>query len=416
MVPRSLVLRVGWTLGKLAGSRPSHLSPRVKLLLRLFAPVASPAVRRHAEMLRIMVGAMLGLLFSGFATQWIFGPSLSPLLLAPIGASAVLLFGLPASPLAQPWSIIGGHLVAGLIGVFVHNLWPSDPLLAAPVALMAAVCGMTLLRCVHPPSGAVAITVILGGPEIHQLGYWFVVNPLLTNSALLLIAAVIYNNLTGHRYPAARAQALNVHDTRDPAPTARAGYLREDLEAALNEHEGMLAVGPEELDQLLRRVEQHAHERRYGRVTMQDIMSADLVLVNRDTTLADAVRLMEHHRLQTLPVVEANSGHMVGVVDYASASQRLHQSTMLKLGRLAVRHPLRTAHTIGQLARGHDEQTVPRTLPVEALVPMLADQGHHAAYVVDDSGRLCGIVTQSDLIAALYHERIVAAPASATRE
>lgn len=409
MVPRPQPVRAVPTFGKLSGFRPSAGPARVKLLTRLFAPVASLAARRHAEMLRIMLGAMLGLLITGLTTHWMFGPSHTPLLLAPIGASAVLLFGLPASPLAQPWSILGGNLFAGLIGVFVHSLWPADPLLAAPVALMATLCVTTLLRCVHPPSGAVAVSVILGGPEIHQLGYWFIVNPLMINSALLLITAVVYNNLTGHRYPAAaRPQHVNVHDTRDPVPTDRAGYLPEDLEAALNEHEGMLAVGPEELDQLLRRVEQHAHERRFGRLTMQDIMSADLVLVNRDTTLTEAVQLMERHRLQSLPVIEADSGRMVGVVDYTSASHRLHHSTMIKLGRLSLRHPLRAANTVGPLARGHDEQTVPRTLPVEALVPMLADEGHHAAYVIDDKARLCGIVTQSDLIGALYRGRLVA--------
>lgn len=412
MVPRSPVLRVRRTFGKLARFPHNLYRPsdhRVKRLTRFFTPMASLAVRRHAEMLRIMVGALLGLLVTGFATLWLVGPASTPLLLAPIGASAVLLFGFPASPLAQPWSIIGGNLFAGLIGVFVHNLWPADPLVAAPVALMAALCVMTLLRCIHPPSGAVAVSVILGGPEIHQLGYEFVLHPLAINSVLMLLTAVLYNNLTGHRYPAAaRPKQVNVHDTRDRVPTQRAGYSPEDLDAALKEHEGLLAVGPEELDQLLRRVEQHAHKRRYGRLTMQDIMSVDLVLVNRDTTLVEAVQLMEHHRLQSLPVVEADSGRMIGVVDYVHASQQLHQNTMLKVGRLSLGHPLRAAKNVGALARGHDEQTVPRTLPVEALVPLLADEGHHTAYVVDDKDRLCGIVTQSDLIGVLYRGHIVA--------
>lgn len=369
--------------------------------------MASLAARRNAEMVRITIGSMLGLLVTGFATHWLFGPAPLTLLLAPMGASAVLMFGIPSSPLAQPWSILGGNLFAGLIGVFVYSIWPSQPLIAAPVALAATLCLTTLLRCVHPPAGAVALTAVLGGPQIHELGYWFIVNPLMVNSALLLMMAILYNNLTGHRYPATlRPQHTNVHETQDPVPTDRAGFLPEDLEAALEEYEGMLAVGPEELDMLLRKVEQHAHKRQFGKLASEDIMSIDLVLVNQNTPLAEASRLMEKHRLHTLPVIEPDTGRMVGVVDYTSISAHLHSDTMIKLGRLALRHPLRSANTVDTLARGHDEQTVSRGTPVETLVPMMADGGHHAAYVVDDDARLCGIVTQSDLIAALYRGRI----------
>src|SRR5450830_1606221 len=81
-------------------------------------------------------------------------------LIAPMGASAVLLFAVPASPLAQPWSIIGGNLVSALVGVSYAKL-VAEPALAAALAIALAIACMFALRCIHPPSGAVALTAVL---------------------------------------------------------------------------------------------------------------------------------------------------------------------------------------------------------------------------------------------------------------
>ena len=80
----------------------------------------------------------------------------APLLIAPMGASAILLFAVPASPLAQPWPVIGGHMVAALVGVTIAHL-VGTPMLAAPLAVALSFGAMTIFRCVHPPSGAIAL-------------------------------------------------------------------------------------------------------------------------------------------------------------------------------------------------------------------------------------------------------------------
>jgi len=163
--------------------------------------IPSPIAVRWPERLRSCLGALLGIAFTGGTMHILLGPAASiPLLVAPMGASAVLLFAVPASPLAQPWSIIGGNLVSATVGVACAG-WIADPVGAAALAVALAICLMFALRCVHPPSGAVALTAVLGGPTVHALGYRFVAEPIAMQSAALLVAAIVYHAVTGHRYP-----------------------------------------------------------------------------------------------------------------------------------------------------------------------------------------------------------------------
>ena len=129
------------------------------------------------ERLRACVGAFFGILVTSVVTYYFIGGSSAfPFLMAPIGASAVLLFAVPASPLAQPWSIIGGNLIAAAVGV-TCALFIDHIALAAALALSVSIALMFALRCIHPPSGAVALSAVLGGPAISALGYGFVVFP-----------------------------------------------------------------------------------------------------------------------------------------------------------------------------------------------------------------------------------------------
>lgn len=146
-----------------------------------------------AERLRGSCGALTGLLVTGLICSRIAGPEGSfPMLMAPLGASAVLLFAVPASPLAQPWSIMGGNIVSALVGVTCAQ-WVADPLLAAALATALAIGAMFALRCLHPPGGAIALTAVLGGPVITAAGYRFVLLPVALNSMVLLLAAIVFN-------------------------------------------------------------------------------------------------------------------------------------------------------------------------------------------------------------------------------
>lgn len=117
------------------------------------------------------------------------------LLMAPFGASCVLLFLVPASPLSQPANVIGGHAVAALIGLAAHAVLPDDGW-AMALAIGAAITAMALLRLTHPPAGADPLVVFASDP-----GLGFLLFPVISGAAVLVAVAVLYHRVTGGRYP-----------------------------------------------------------------------------------------------------------------------------------------------------------------------------------------------------------------------
>jgi CBS domain-containing membrane protein len=197
------------------------------------------------EIVRAGIGACLGIAVTGaVSTLWLDSPGGAPLLIAPIGASTVLLFAIPASPLAQPFAILGGNILAALIGVTMAH-WVPAPIVAAALAVSLAIMAMALCRCIHPPSGAVALTAVLGGPKILAAGYQFVAIPVLLNSVLLVIMALLWNKLTGRSYPH-RAHPV-VHPPAFPVatPLPLSAY-----EAVIADYGETLTIGAEDLREL----------------------------------------------------------------------------------------------------------------------------------------------------------------------
>lgn len=118
--------------------------------------------------------------------------SASPILIASMGASAVLLFVVPSSPLSQPWAFVGGHLSAALVGVACAQLIANTGLAAASATALA-IAVMYLLRCLHPPGGATALLAILGGDTIHSLGFSYLITPVALNVlAMLAVSQLLH--------------------------------------------------------------------------------------------------------------------------------------------------------------------------------------------------------------------------------
>jgi CBS domain-containing membrane protein len=199
------------------------------------------------------LGAFLGILGTAYLSYLILGIH-NPWLIAPMGASAVLLFVIPASPLAQPWSVIGGNLVAASVGVTAASLITS-PLIASALAAGIAIAIMMRLRCLHPPSGAVALTAILGGTSIRDLGYQFVISPVLINSTALVIFAIIYHQFSSHHYPHKTPQKLS-------APSEPLEITLDDVEAALRQHHELLDIDENDLLNIVQNTEVIAKQRR----------------------------------------------------------------------------------------------------------------------------------------------------------
>ncbi|MBU6253166.1 MAG: HPP family protein [Alphaproteobacteria bacterium] len=202
---------------------------------------------------RAMLGALFGIGITSLICRLWLGdaPASLPFLIAPIGASAVLVFALPASPLAQPWPVIGGNLMSATAGVALYHLAP-DPNLAAGLAVATAIGAMALLRCLHPPGGAVALTAVIGGPAIHAAGFHYALVPVALNSAILVGLAWLFHKATHHSYP---------HRAAPTPPVANRDITAEDVRAALAHYEEIIDVNPDDLLMILRAAEAEAEAR-----------------------------------------------------------------------------------------------------------------------------------------------------------
>ena len=324
-------------------------------------------------------------------------------LVAPFGASSVLLFAVPNSPLAQPWSALVGNMVAALVGVAVCLL-VDPPVARVALAVGLAVAATMLCRAVHPPAGAVAMTVALSPEAVERLGFWFALAPVGVGTVTLVGLAAIYARLTGRRYPFRQFEAPNDHGTRDADPVARLGLTEADLSRILDRYRQSFNLGVEDLARLIGAAELQAAARQTGPAHAGDIMSRDLVTVRPDTRLAEVADLFRRHRFTSLPVVDAQD-RFLGVIFQIHLITRAQEDALRldrgfapALKRLLDRgraRPVRVEEIMSVAGPRATQDT-----PVAALLPMMADGGVEAVPVLQRD-RLVGIVTRTDLIAAL---------------
>lgn len=336
--------------------------------------------------LRAAIGALTGIMLTTLVSHlWRdkvgAGPVALPLLVAPMGASAVLLFAVPASPLAQPWSIVGGNVLSALVGIGCRMVI-GDPTYAGAVAVAVAIAVMSLARCLHPPGGASALTAVIGGPEIAAAGWSFALLPVGLNALALLAVGWAFNNLTKHWYPH-RAPPLvaNPHETADPPPQARVGVTPADLDAVLARYDDVLDVSRDDLASLLDQVELQAERRLHGTIRCGDVMSRDVIRCGPEEGVGQARdRLLARH-LAAMPVT-APDGGILGLVG--------HAELLAGAGR-----------GVGEVMR-REIMVVSPDAPLVDLLPAFSGGLHHEALVADGAGRLAGMITQTDLIAALW--------------
>ncbi|MCP3731885.1 HPP family protein [Sphingomonas sp. MG17] len=212
---------------------------------RIFKPILAGA--RPIDRLVACIGAAVCLALTMVICTEIPLPVADlPLIVAPIGASAVLIFAVPASPLAQPWPVVGGNTLSALAGIAAFKAIP-DPMIAAGVAVGGAIALMSLCRCLHPPGGAAALTAVIGSEAIHAAGYAFAFAPVALNSIAIVSLGMFFHRMSGHTYP------------HEPAPAAPPpGFHLEDIDAALAELPDSFDISREDLDVLLSKAEAHA--------------------------------------------------------------------------------------------------------------------------------------------------------------
>jgi CBS domain-containing membrane protein len=280
------------------------------------------------------------------------------------------------------------------------------------MAAGAAIICMFLLRCLHPPGGAVALTAVLAGPAVHAAGYQFAFVQVAFNTALMVAAALAYNNLTGRRYPHSQQSSLQpAHATSNPPPISRVGFAPSDLDAVLQRYGQVLDVSRDDLENIILATEMQAYERRFGIISCGDIMSKDAVTVEFGTSLNDAWTLLRRHQLHALPVLN-KARRVIGVVAQSDFLRHgeldTYNSFAARLRRFLM--PYEGSHSdkpevVGQIMTAKPLTARAHT-PIVELVPLMSNSGLHHIPVIDDEDRFAGMVSQSDLLAALYESRL----------
>jgi CBS domain-containing membrane protein len=221
---------------------------------------------RPTEWSRAAIGMSLGTLFSVWLCSQVFGIEVAQHLIGPLGASAVLLFAVSSGALAQPWSIVGGYLSAGVVSLLVAHVLGRTLGSACLAAGMALVL-MCWLRCLHPPAGALALLLVLADPATIAMD-WKALGPVMLSGTTLLMCALAYNNLTRIRYPK-RAGDPAVVVPADHPPVDSQAITAQDLKLALADMEAFIDVNPEDLEQLIHISELYAKRRSIGEVLSQ---------------------------------------------------------------------------------------------------------------------------------------------------
>ncbi|MBT2335150.1 HPP family protein [Variovorax paradoxus] len=346
------------------------------------------------ERTRAVAGAAIGLLITALLCRWMADAvNVSIWLIAPMGASAVLVFAVPASPLAQPWSVIVGNTLSTLVGIACVR-WIPDAAWAAALAVGAAIGLMFATRSLHPPGGAAALLAVL----THTTDFSAALFPTLVNSLLLVLAGVAYNSFTGRRYP---------HVQVAQPPRADARFSQADVDAVLARYNQVLDISRDDLESLIQQTELESYKRRLGTLHCGDIMSREPVSVEFGTPLQEAWMLMNQRRIKALPVTD-RTRRVVGIVTQADFFRQLdleHHEGIA--GRL--RDLIRATRTVvsnkpevvGQIMT-RQVRVASADRPVVDLVPLFSEGGHHHIPIIDHEKRLTGMITQSDFVRALY--------------
>jgi CBS domain-containing membrane protein len=223
---------------------------KIQNIIRSFIPHVAPVPLSEKARSALTGGIAIGFLAAALSY---LSPNTYPLMmLGSMGASALLLFAVPHSPLAQPWNLIGGHLISALAGwsclLFIH-----DPWLAAGVGVGAAIFLMHLFNCLHPPGAATALILILGSPHFQNMGLKAAMTIVTVNAVITLLLALVINNLLpGRQYPMRHTP---------PSPFKPVSLEQQDLEHALVQMGGVIDISEEDLAQIYELALRNAQDR-----------------------------------------------------------------------------------------------------------------------------------------------------------
>ncbi len=361
-----------------------------------------------AERLRSSVG---GFLFIGIAGFCLF---LVPVgdrgLLASVGASAVILYALPHSPAAAPWSLVGGYMASAASALISLALIPS-PLLAAAFAVGGAIWLMARFKCVHPPGGSLALLVVLAAPH-HWVDLEKLIAAIAANTFLAAGLALLINRGVLRRSYPQLAPRLATAPSPTPVPQEHTILLHEDLDHAFRQRDTFVDVDESELVTLFDLAVNHAYQRQQH-LTCRDIMTRSPLTVTGDTSLSHAWSLLQIHRCEALPVTDAE-GRLQGLItlhDFLNTLPDIHLQSVRTMVRqwLPFGAPQGQPQWVKEVMAQNMYRAHPET-PFPQLVTDLMNQPAPHVPVVDAGGYVIGIISRSDILQALYRQLALGLP------
>ncbi len=332
-----------------------------------------------------------------------------PMLVASMGASAVIVFIIPNSPLAQPWPLVGGQLVSTVVGV-VCAQFISDTALAPAYAVGGSVLFMLLLRCLHPPGAATALAPVLSGDPIGSFGYGFVLFPVGLNAAILLLLALVINRwLLRHEYPIKTRQSYIKNNNHDMVELEQlTGISEQDLESALQNTDAFMDISIGDLSKLLTAAQKYSFIRSSNAITCADIMVGNVLTVEYGTEVEEAWKIMQCKNLKALPVIDKSS-RVIGIITWQDFFKFIdvdaNESFKGKFLAFIRRTPDITTNkpeSVGHLM-AFPAKVLTENAHIAELIPLMLAQGYRQIPIINDERRLVGMVDQARLIAALYH-------------
>jgi len=335
-----------------------------------------------------------------------------PVIIASMGASAIILFFIPSSPLAQPWPFVGGQLISAAVGV-AASLHVQDIPTAATVAVGGSLLLMLLMRCLHPPGAATSLAPIMAGSSISSLGYSFVIVPVAINVIIMLFMAVAINRwLLKRDYPSPLAVTNDPGKRTVKEVRGDAIFSEEDLSEALADSDTLIDITHAELSALLARVGHLAFKRTKGKVLCADIMVVDLKTVEYGTEVEDAWNLLCTGEQESLPVVN-KANFVIGIITkkdfFKFIDVSAYNSIQEKIRAFIRRTAAVTAtkpESVGQIMT-EVVDTCSENAHISNLVSLMSVQGHKQVPIVNEEGRLVGMVYHESLISALYSEGLL---------
>ncbi|NOQ13751.1 MAG: CBS domain-containing protein [Methyloprofundus sp.] len=392
----------------------------MKLLPLLQAFTVDPVQLNIKAKALSLLACFCAIFFIAIITQAVIGTSNAPIIVASMGASAVILFFIPNSPLAQPWPFAGGQLCSAFIGISCA-LNISETASAAATAVGLSVLVMLLLRCLHPPAAATALAPVMAGDSITSLGYSFMLVPVGINLGFMLILTVIINRwILNRNYPSALA-IKEVEKNQPQSATAaspnaahKIGITKQDIELALKNSNSFVDITATELSHLLSNAELNTFKRVRDDICCADIMVRDLTSVEYGTEVEDAWQLIQEKKLKVIPVVD-NVNRVIGIITWHDFFKYINLNAYDSLQDQFRRFIRRTANieTNKPEAVGHimtqSVVTLPETAHIVELIPLMSLQGHRQIPIINKEHRLVGIVYQANLVAALYNQGLAKA-------